>query len=123
MSNAPAAQNPCKIRSVNLGQFQAQAADMPLDCLLSTPDNKTEILNVTVFQLGSNTKVAGQPASQTDTAFSLNLPVGKYNVVIVVGFLTGAKAVHILESCAGQTNLDFIAVPVANTGQFALEVV
>jgi hypothetical protein len=118
-----AAQNPCKITSIGLGRFQAKLADMPLNCLLSTPDNKTEILNVTVFKSSDNSEVAGQPVTQTDTTFSLNLPVGAYNVVVVVGFLTGAKAVRILESCAGQTDLDFIAVPVANNGQFALQVV
>jgi hypothetical protein len=91
--------------------------------MLSTPDNKTEILNVTVSHKSDSSKVAGQPVSQTATTFSLNLPAGEYNVVIVVGFLTGAKAVKIVESCAGQTDLDFIAVPVANNGQFGLEVV
>jgi hypothetical protein len=120
---AAAATTPCKITSVGLGRFQAKAADMPLNCLLSTPDNKTEILNVTVFKSSDNSKVAGQPVSQTDMTFSLNLPAGDYSVVIIVGFLTGAKAVEILESCTGQTDIVFIAVPVANNGQFALQVV
>jgi hypothetical protein len=118
-----AAQNPCKITGVGLGRFRAKAADMPLNCLLSTPDNKTEILTITVFKSSDNSSVAGQPVNPTDTTFSLNLPVGDYNVVIVVGFLTGAKAVRIIESCGAQTDLDFIAVPVSNNGQFALEVV
>jgi hypothetical protein len=118
-----AGENLCKIRSIDLGRFQARAAEIPLTCLLSTPDNKTEILTVTVFKSSDNSKVAGQPVSQTDTSFELNLPPGDYNIVIVVGFLTGAKAVRIVESCGAQTNLDFIAVPVSNNGQFALEVV
>jgi hypothetical protein len=115
--------NSCKIRTISFGHFQANAADMPLDCLLSTPDAKTEILTVNVFKASDNSKIAGQPVSLTATTFSLNLPAGQYNVVIVVGFLTSAKAVRIVESCAAQTNLDFIAVPASNNGQYALEVV
>ena len=118
----PAAQSACKITPIGLGRFRANA-NTQLDCLLSTPDNLTQLLNVSVFPNGGATPVAGQPTNKTNTTFSLNLPAGNYSVVIVVGFAQGAKAVDIVESCTGRTELDFIAVPAANNGSFSLQVV
>jgi hypothetical protein len=95
---------------------------MPLNCLLSTPDGKTDILNVSAFSSGTNTPIAGQPVTQSETAFSLNLPAGSYSVVIVTGSLAKAKPVFMVEDCAGQTPLASITPP-ANAGHFSVVVV
>jgi hypothetical protein len=114
---------PCKITPLAAGGFQANAVDMPLNCKLSTPDGKTQILTVNVFDAADGSKVAGQPSSQTTTSFSVALPKGTYNVAVIMGFLPNAVPVKIVESCAAQTELVDINVPASNNGQFDLVVV
>jgi hypothetical protein len=116
---------PCKLTPVT-GQgnaFRCNASDMPIDFLLSTPDGKTEFLSVEAREdsdLGKT--VPGQPTALSASAFTLDLKVGSYVVIIVVGSLPSAKPVWIVESCLRATKLDWIAVPVNTTGEFALAV-
>jgi hypothetical protein len=96
---------------------------MPIDFLLSTPDGKTEFLSVEVRQGSDLGKVVpGQPTALSASAFTLNLKADSYVVIIVVGCLPSAKPVWIVESCQGATKLDWIAVPVNTSGEFALNV-
>ena len=118
---AAAPAGPCKITALPSGEFQARAADMPVSCQLSTPDSKTEFLSVAVYESGA--PVTGQPTNQSGTSFTLTLPIGDYVVYIVVGCLPSAKPVWVVESCGGQTKLDWIATPVSTAGQFALQVI
>ena len=125
MATSPsvAGPKPCKITALASGGFQAKAADMPVDCELAAPDGKTEILKVAVHRASDDSTVTGQPTNQSGTSFTLNLPAGGYAIYIVVGCLSSAKPVWIVESCGGQTKLDWIAVPSNTAGNFPLQVV
>jgi hypothetical protein len=124
--NPPAKAGPCKLSTVSgAGNgFQAKNSDMPIDFALSSPDGKTEFLNIEVRQAANiSTVVAGQPTASLATSFTLNLPVGDYIVIVVVGALPSAKPVWVTESCVAATKLDWIAVPVNTSGEFSLKVV
>lgn len=113
----------CKITALAAGGFQADAADMPLNCKLFAPDSKTQIVTVGVFNASDGSPVNGQPTNQTATSFSLALARGSYDVQVIVGSLPQAAPVRVVEACGAQTELVFINVLVANNGRFRLGVV
>lgn len=96
---------PCNISRVSPGVFQIRAADMPVTLQLceDTQGNPavTSTLNTAIVrQIGSPNPITGQPTNVTKTTFTLTLPVGSYDVRVVITPLPGFKFAYIFEKCS-----------------------
>lgn len=127
-----AGSTPCKIGVDSSGQFEflVKQTDMPVkvklcENQLGAPATTTSFNTVQVYSAFTSPpqKVNGQPTGQTATGFTLNLPTGSYDVVMVLNHLPAAKIAYVFEDCSGQNQLARIPVLLQPSGFFSLKVV
>jgi hypothetical protein len=123
---------PCKIGVDPSGQFEylVKASDMPSKILLcenqqGAPATSTSFNTVQVYNALTNPKqkVNGQPTTVNATDFTLNLPTGAYDVVMVLNHLPSAQVAYVYESCGGLNQLARIPVVIQPSGFFSIKVV
>jgi hypothetical protein len=128
---ANAAPIACRIVVDSSGEFefQVKAADMPIKIKLcennqGAPATTSSFNTVQIYNALTNPPklVTGQPTAVTATGFSLALPAGGYDVVMVLTHLPTSQIAYVYEDCGGLNQLARIPLILQPSGYFSLKV-
>jgi len=89
-----------------------------------SPAKSFDFNGVTIYDTAKSPAqvVSGQPTGLTKTGFTLLLPVGIYDVVMILDHVPNAQVAYVFEDCDKANPLARILVFVTPTGSFYLKV-
>ena len=89
-----------------------------------SPATSSSFNTIQIFDALTNPPklVSGQPTNVTATGFSLALPTGNYDVVMVLNHLPAAQVAYVYENCGGLNQLARIPILIQPSGYFSLKV-